>query len=451
MERTTPIPIYILQDIPGKGKGLVANEKIPRGTRILSETPIITAPQYEINTKETQKSLSEQVNVLNENERQALLSLSNIYPSSSVGDTVYGIFRTVGLPIEDDGIGGGVFLEACRINHACDNNAQKHWNENIKRHTIHALRDIEKGEEITVYYLGRDMDRKARQEALQAKFHFTCTCRLCSLPTEQSLESDKRIEDIERLESLIGREFVRGIMSSPLRILHYVDQQVRLYNEQGPGDPGLARAFFDATQITIANGDLARGVVFAEKAVSAWRATQGNDSKQVIEYEPLAQDPTKHSLYHTMYGMSMKWKTTVDEKPRELGEEEFEDWLWRREKPRRPGQFASLRNRVTFPPFVDLPNEYDFDPELSHWCYLGEIVDSYTLMRLQLEIKDVDDRKIPLFFYTEDRGNEIPPAQLQKGHTVAILDAKHHNFMYGEPGIRLENHKLMKVTQPLPS
>jgi SET domain-containing protein len=50
----------------------------------------------------------------------------------------------------DDVREAGIFLDACRINHACDNNAQKSWNENIKRHTIHALRDIEKDEEITI-------------------------------------------------------------------------------------------------------------------------------------------------------------------------------------------------------------------------------------------------------------------------------------------------------------
>lgn len=39
--------MYALQDVPGKGKGLVAIEKIPKGTRILSEEPIITIPRNE--------------------------------------------------------------------------------------------------------------------------------------------------------------------------------------------------------------------------------------------------------------------------------------------------------------------------------------------------------------------------------------------------------------------
>jgi hypothetical protein len=38
-------PIYALQEVLGKGKGLVATRKIPRGTRILSEEPIVRVPE----------------------------------------------------------------------------------------------------------------------------------------------------------------------------------------------------------------------------------------------------------------------------------------------------------------------------------------------------------------------------------------------------------------------
>jgi hypothetical protein len=33
--------MYALQDVPGKGKGLVAIEKISKGTRILSEEAVV--------------------------------------------------------------------------------------------------------------------------------------------------------------------------------------------------------------------------------------------------------------------------------------------------------------------------------------------------------------------------------------------------------------------------
>jgi hypothetical protein len=234
-----------------------------------------------------------------------------------------GIFRTNALPFGDDVREVSIFLDACRINHACDNNAQKSWNRNIKQHTIYALRDIEKDEEITIYYLGVLNNREARQEALRRKFAFTCSCRLCTLLPDQSQESDRRLDEIFKLDGLIGRDGLLGILSSPLRILRYVDQQLRLYNEQGPNDNGLPRAFLDAAQIAIANGDLARARIFAERAALGSIVLEGDDSSRVLQNRALSRDPSKHELYE----MSMKWKATMDEIPSGLDSKEFEDWL----------------------------------------------------------------------------------------------------------------------------
>ena len=453
MQSSTDTSTYALRDVLGKGKGLVAVEKIFKGTRILSEEPIITVPRNEPDTGRLRKSICQQVDALGEHQRRAFLSMHNLHAYSNPAEQYLGIVRTNALPIETNTSEVAIFLKACRINHSCDNNAQKNWNENIKRYTVHALRDISKGEEITIYYLRVHNNRDARKEALQAKFNFTCFCHLCSLPLEQSQESDRRLDEIHQLDGLIDKGGLNGILSSPLQALRYVEQQVLLYNEQGPDDAGLPRAFLDAAQIVIANGDLARGQIFAERAVSGWRTSQGSDSTEVIEYGPLARDPSKHQLY----GMSMKWKTTVDEAPRHLEPSDFEDWLWKREKPKRPGQLADLRSSTIFPSFIELPSDNDFDLDFydsgeminhrRHWCFLGEIVDYATLIRLQMEIKDVDNSKIPLYFYTDGRGSELAPTQVQRGYTAAILYAKRDAFGFDKPGIRHEDPRLIKVLQ----
>jgi hypothetical protein len=108
-----------------------------------------------------------------------------------------------------------------------------------------------------------------------------------------------------------------------LRTLQYVDERVRLYNEQGQGNAGLPRAYLDAAQIVIANGDLARGRNFAERAVEGWRTIHGSDSKEVIKHSPLVLNPAKLPLY----GLSMKWKTAPDKVPQRLDPDGFEDWL----------------------------------------------------------------------------------------------------------------------------
>lgn len=445
--------IYILQEVPDKGKGLVATQDIPKGTRILLERPVVSTPEGQRSDRWLKRYVSQQVHSLNECQRRSLLSMHNLYPYKDDAEQFMGIFRTNALPIEANNIGGGLFLEACRINHSCDNNAQKYWNQRIERHTVYALRKIPKGEEITIYYLGLDSIREVRRKKLQAKFGFLCSCRICSLPTAESQENDRRLEKIHLLDKLVGRECMS--MNFSLPVLRHVDEIVQLYNKQGPGDPGLPRAYLDAAQIAIANGDLARGRVFAERAVEGYRVAQGTDSEEVIEYTSLAQDPAKLPLY----GISMKWKTSLAEVPLQLESNEFEDWLWRREgqkKIHKSGHLTSLRNRDIFPDFTALPYSnsgflgFHRGPEepyqsSHHWCFLGEITDSATLHHLELELADVDDKRIPLHFNTPDRGSGVAIAQIQKGYTAAVLYAERHTFTYGDPGIKLVDPQMFKV------
>lgn len=456
MASLTSDQMYTLQQIPGKGKGLVATRRITKGTRILSEEPVIRVSEAALDSPTLQASICEQVDALTPDQRQAFLSMHNIY-SDDAESQYLGIIRTNSLPFGDDVREVGIFLDACRINHACDSNARKGWNENIKRHTVHALGDIEEGHEITIYYLGILNNRKTRQEALRRKFAFTCSCRLCSLPPHQSQESDRRLDDILRLDGFIGKNGLTGILSAPERTLRYVDRIVCLYNEQGSDDSGLPRPFLDAAQIAIANGDLARARIFTEKARLGWIATEGDDSPQ-LQNSVLSQEPSENELY----GMSMKWKTAVKEIPKDLGPKEFEDWLWRREKPKQSGQPVNFRNQAVFPSFMNLPDETDADPAFyeskdgltyqprQHWCLLAEIVSFGTLARLQMDIKDVDDKTVPLIFYTDGRGSEMAPSQIHNGYTIAILYAQRHAFRFCEPGIRHEEPVNLKVPLPLP-
>jgi hypothetical protein len=441
--------IITLREVPGKGNGLIATQKILKGTRILAEKPIITVPEDAPDSPALRAHINRQVDTLPSDQRQAFLSMCNIYPGGDYSQYL-GIIRTNALPMDS---GSGIFLDACRINHACDNNAQKGWNDIIKRHTVHALRDIDKGEEITITYLGVLSNRRTRQEALLKKFGFTCSCRLCSLPPHLSAESDRRLDEILELEVRIGKDGLMGILSEPQRILGYVDRQVRLYNEQGPDDIGLPRAFFDAAQITAAHGDLARARVFSERAAAGWTVLEGEDSLKVLKTKQLARDPSSHDTY----GTSAAWRTAVDDIPQGLDLNEFEDWLWKREKINQGDQKGVFRNRAKFPSFLELPDEAHVDDHFfesrdglnyrprRHWCFLAEIVDFMSLTRLQMEIKDVTGNTIPLFFYTDRRGSEIAPSQICKGYTIAVLYAQQHAFAFSEPGIRHEDSTLIKV------
>jgi hypothetical protein len=445
--------MYTLQDLPGKGKGLVANRNIPKGTRILEERPIIRIPEHREIDEGLNANIVQQVESLNEHQQQCFCSLYNLYPCENAAEMYLGIVRTNALPIEADGVGGGIFLEACRINHACNNNAQKYWNKRTKRHTVHALRNISKGEEITIYYPSLKSSREVRRQKLKAKFGFLCSCLWCSLEPAESQKNDRRLARIDQLDDLVGAECTRENFSP--QTFRYVDERVGLINEQGGTEPLLPRAYLDAAQVAVANGNLARGSVFTKMAVEEWRIAQGSDSDDVVKYELFIRDLTKFGLY----GISMRWKTSLEESQPQPGSDTFDDWLWRRKKPERmrpTGQLTSLLNREIFPSFEDLPHTSKLEATSSqsledpsgpshHWCLLAEITGSMIIHHLEFELVDMDRQTFPLHFYTEGRGNELERKSIREGYTVAVLYARRRAFVHGDPGVDHVDPRMLKV------
>ena len=66
---------------------------------------------------------------------------SNAYPCTGRG--------VPGSSVDDDQ-SSAVFQYNCRLNHSCLANAHLAWNRQLGRQTLHALREIEPGEELTV-------------------------------------------------------------------------------------------------------------------------------------------------------------------------------------------------------------------------------------------------------------------------------------------------------------
>lgn len=158
-----------------------------------------------------------------------------------------------------------VFFEASRINHACLQNSQNTWNEDLQQLTVHAFRDLEEGEEITIFNLHDHTNYSQRRRVLQQRFRFTCSCQLCSILPLQRAISDAKLDEIQRLDELIGDGARMTV--SPLDSLHDVHKLLQLCEEEDIEYPSVPRAYYDAFQVAIYNGDEARARVFADRAV----------------------------------------------------------------------------------------------------------------------------------------------------------------------------------------
>jgi hypothetical protein len=451
---------YVVREVQGKGLGLVAIKKIPQGTRILSESPLFRVPRSTGSQQRLAVSLSKTASALSHDQQQAFFALQNSFKDETTREL--GLVRTNALPLGSNAQEGGIFLEASRINHACLQNAQNTWNEDLQKLTIHAIRDIDKDEEITIIYLHDREKRSARQLVLQRNFRFTCTCQLCSLTEPQLGLSDARLEQIVRLDGSIG-DWTR-LSTAPLQALTDVRSLLKLCAEEGIADASIPRAYYDAFQIATYNSDVARATVFAGRAATARAVMEGDDSPTVRNHRELARDPSKHPVS----GSASRWATSANDIPSGLAAGEFESWLWREEKdtglahtqrqPREAAKYADLRNDAMFPSFAALPGENDLDLNFvdstdglvyrphKHWCFLAEIVDIENFMRLRLIVKDkTGQRQIPVAFYTPGRGTELDPAHLKRGFTVAVLYGEQHGFLDMTVGIRHEDAASLKV------
>ncbi|KAF6825592.1 hypothetical protein CPLU01_10170 [Colletotrichum plurivorum] len=270
---------------------------------------------------EAEHMVGRQVQRLNNAQRAAFYSLHNIHGGGHTREL--GIARTNGLPLGADTSEGGIFLEASRINHSCKHNAQNTWNSELGQITIHAIREIEAGEEITISYLAVSATYVAAQAQLRSVFGFTCTCERCSLPESKREKSDTRLLRILYLEEQLGDGF--GIVATPLACLRHAHEMKQLMEEEGIQDARVARLYYDAFQIAIANGDEARAKVFAERAYAMRVITEGYDSPDSAKMKAYGERPAAHRLS----GTRMKWKQASDQVPRGLEDEAFEKWLWR--------------------------------------------------------------------------------------------------------------------------
>lgn len=181
----------------GKGMGIFAARDVQVGERILAEAPLARWTIAKNQPSHVRlKSFAAVVEGMSSARREAFFSLSQAEHHHAQQRTMMGTWLTNALPIEyedgnDEHDTGAIFATICRLNHACAPNCHHEWNAALGMETVHAIRPIRKGEELSISYLlpaGRP--RAERQARLREQFGFSCGCAMCAVPDGMASRSD---------------------------------------------------------------------------------------------------------------------------------------------------------------------------------------------------------------------------------------------------------------------
>lgn len=269
--------------------------------------------------------LASKLKAMTKAEQRQYFSLHNNFPGKPV---LGSILKTNGLPCGPDSSVGGIYPTICLINHSCLPNSHNNWDYEAEHETIHAIRPIKAGEEITIPY-DHGGPSAERQTFLKDAFGFDCKCNTCTLPPAELRDSDARRVLIQRLDKAIGdpdRMATKPVES--LRDCHSLLETLKQEFKEYTGAHGC-RLYYDAFQICISHGDQARASAFAEKAHKARVCCEGEDSPESKKMKALSMKPTSHTSYGLL---SKKWNTTRKMVPKGLDDAQFEAWLFRQQR-----------------------------------------------------------------------------------------------------------------------
>lgn len=188
-------PIVVQAAGAGKGLGVFAARDLLPGERLISELPLVhwENPRAVGNSFD---KLEHSFNALDPVRRAAFWAFGQSADVYGEKTSFKGTWLTNALPIVYDGqpaaqaqsaVDGssgeaGVFATVSRLNHACSPSAHYCWNSKLGQMTVHVLRAVPRGEEITISYLAASgRVRGERQRLLQRDFGFTCACSRCAL------------------------------------------------------------------------------------------------------------------------------------------------------------------------------------------------------------------------------------------------------------------------------
>lgn len=300
--------MYEIRPSPGKGLGVFATENIKAGTRIMAESPLLIVDHEHYLKQEIEAEFEK----LSEENKKRYFELSSnhgqdptAWPRRGIHEdapederqriieqhearvaaepSIISIFQTCCMEM---GTGAAIFCECARINHSCCPNAFFAWNKRLHKETIHAIKDIKEGEEITICYCDPLHDTVSRKWALK-HYGFECDCPACGNTSKNSFAAES-VDRRFRLYELSGwfLPTFTGVIKShedPKKTMERAMERAALLRQEGLFTVDLAKAYLDIAAVCEQLSDYKMASTAARKALETYMKCVGPDHEVVQE------------------------------------------------------------------------------------------------------------------------------------------------------------------------
>ncbi|KAF2766148.1 SET domain-containing protein [Teratosphaeria nubilosa] len=260
-----------------KGLGVFASRAIARGTRIFAEQPLLEVKDERgAATHAARQGLHDLLRVARERGRGLTQLVPNATSIIFQYPAILSVFRNNNFDLGDR---QAVFRHISRLNHACKPSAQGNFNAALGNFTIHALRPIDPGEEITISYLSEHGALKEyRQERLLSCYGFLCDCPACDTRTLRGRQSEARRLHLQASLHAWQEGTVDSGVSDHVAELHIVKSMLQMYQAEGISGREVATTYLAAAELAAKEGMTDDAAEYVEKGLRMEKDCCGLDS-----------------------------------------------------------------------------------------------------------------------------------------------------------------------------
>ncbi|KAK6447065.1 hypothetical protein FP744_10003315 [Trichoderma asperellum] len=281
-------PPFEETELPGRGRGIIANKALHRGDRIFSHTPILMLDGESFGDLEKKQWLELEHTAVSNLPPKTRKMFSALY-GRPVADPVSDRIDTNAFELElDEVVFYAVFPEIARLNHDCRPNAAYFFDKQTLTHYVHAITDITPGTEITITYIDPHMPRQKRLKKLSSLWGFNCSCSLCSLHPELSRASDERLGQIERINDRL-----EDWETAPLEMAQTL---ISLYEQERLHAP-RSSAYWYAALISCMRGLYWETIRYARVAIEFGLLDYGFRDESFQRMTQLAEEPARDACW----------------------------------------------------------------------------------------------------------------------------------------------------------